>query len=64
MSGGKGSVPMAPAAPDNTEADKKAAEELSAAMRLRRGRAANIGTSAVGLLGLNESGNSVSKLGG
>lgn len=57
--GGKGRAPAAPTPPDNTAADKAAAEKLAEEMRKRAGRSANIGTSAIGLLAqtTNTSGN-------
>lgn len=62
--GGKGSVPVAPAAPDNSAADRAAAEMLAENMRSRIGRSANINTSGMGLLGLANQSTNTTKLGG
>jgi hypothetical protein len=62
--GGKAAVPVAPTAPDNSAADKAAAEKLAADMRKRQGRAGNIATSGVGLLGLAKNETGTNTLGG
>lgn len=51
--GGKKSETPQVVQPDNAAADRLAAEELANTMRKRKGRVATIGTSPIGLSGLN-----------